>query len=233
MRKILIAIILLTVFKTEAQPSVLSVADSLYAYGNYTKAIQIYKTHNNPSEVYDKIAKAYLAIGNDGEALLNYDLSLKANPDNALIKYDYAKLLSRHQKLEEASVLLKELLNIDTKNPNYHYELGLVFELQSDTLAINSFKNAFDLDSTHQKAIYKIAEDYLVNRKHNLSLKYIDTGLRAYENNIELINLKALNYYWDEKYVESAKWFEKEIELGQSSQFIHEKLSFYFPLKYF
>ena len=226
MRKILIAIILLTVFKIEAQPSVLSVADSLYAYGNYTKAIQIYKTHNNPSEVYDKIAKAYLAIGNDGEALLNYNLSLKANPDNALVKYDYAKLLSRHQKLEEASVLLKELLNIDTKNPNYHYELGLVLELQSDTLAINSFKNAFDLDSTHQKAIYKIAEDYLVNRKHNLSLKYIDTGLRAYENNIELINLKALNYYWDEKYVEAAKWFEKEIELGQSSQFIHEKLSF-------
>ena len=58
---------------------------------------QIYKTYNQPSDVYDKIAKAYLAIGNDEEALRFYKLYLQANPNNALQKYDYAKLLYRHK----------------------------------------------------------------------------------------------------------------------------------------
>ncbi len=226
MRKTLIVILILTIFKTEAQSSVLAIADSLYAYGNYSKAINIYKTHSQPSEVYDKIAKAYLAIGNDDEALRNYELGLKANLDNTLLKYDYAKLLYRHKKLNDAAVLFNELVYLDYKNPNYHYELGVVLEQQQDTTAMNEFRTAFELDSTHQKAIYKIAEQFLVVRKHKQSLHYIDIGLQSYANNAELIKLKALNYYWDEKYNESAKWFETLIALGQSSQFIHEKLSF-------
>ena len=35
-----------------------------------------------------------------------------------------------------------------------------------------------------------------------------------------------MNYYWIADYKESAVWFEKLLALGESSQFIHEKLSF-------
>ena len=81
-------IILLVVIKTEAQTSVLNIADSLYLNGNYTKAIEAYKEYDNPKQVSDKIAKAYLALGNYDEALNNYKISIEANPESLLLKYE-------------------------------------------------------------------------------------------------------------------------------------------------
>lgn len=91
---------------------------------------------------------------------------------------------------------------------------------------MNRFQSAFQLDSTHQKAIHKIAKHLLDKRSDDASLKYINIGLESYVNNTELINLKALNYYWKQDYNAAAQWFEKLLDLGENSQFIHEKLSF-------
>ena len=215
----------LVFFKTEAQTSVLNVADSLYINGNYTKAIQQYKNYDNQGEVFDKIAKAYIAIGNYDEALNNYEASIEANPENTLIKYEYGKLLGVTKKYKEASIVYTNLVNVDDKNPNYHYELGLVLEQLKDSTAMNQFQFAYNLDETHQKAIYKIAKYYLQKRNHETVDKYADKGLETYPKNVELISLKAQNYYWQHDYREAIKWFEKLLELGESSEFIYEKLS--------
>ena len=224
--RFLIIIFAVVVFKTEAQTSVLNLADSLYATGNYSKAIDTYKSYEKPSEVQEKMATAYIALGNYDEALICYEKVLAAFPDDVLLKFDYAKFLSKLKKYNDASVLLEELIYTDYRNPNYQYELGTVLEAMNDSTAMNRYRAAYDLDNTHQKAIYKIAREFLVKRKHDASLKYIDNGLQSYANNVELISLKAQNYYWMEDYRESGKWFERLIELGESSQFIHEKLAY-------
>lgn len=89
-RSTLILLSILMFFKTEAQTSVLNFADSLYAKGNYSKAIEQYKLYNTPKEIYNKIAKSYMAIGNYDEALKNYEAYIIENPNDALIKFDYA-----------------------------------------------------------------------------------------------------------------------------------------------
>ena len=211
---------------TQAQDALLKRADSLYSHGNYSQAIEAFKTYEQQDQVYQKIAKAYMALGNYDAALKSYERALKAFPEDALIKYDYAKLLSRSKKLNDAEVLLNELVYLDYKNPNYHYELGLVLEKHGDSTALNRFHSAYDLDQTHQKAIYKIARYLLEKRNHDRSLQYINTGLESYANNAELISLKALNFYWKGDYKEASIWFEKLLHLGESSLFIHEKLSF-------
>lgn len=215
----------LIVLKTEAQNSVLKLADSLYLNGNYSKAIEHYKLHENQPDVFDKIAKAYMAIGNYEEALKNYEFSITSNPKDALSKYEYAKLLSRTKNYDEASKVFNELVYLDYKNPNYHYELGLVLEQLKDSTAMNRFRSAFDLDKTHQKAIYKIAKYFLQKRKHEAVDSYTDKGLESYPNNLELISLKAQNYYWKQDYKEAVNWFERLLELGETSEFIYEKLS--------
>jgi tetratricopeptide (TPR) repeat protein len=231
--KILVIIIVsIVVLKAEAQSSALQLGDSLYVNGNYTKAIEAYKQFKNQTNVYDKIAKAFMAIGNYHEALFHYEKSIEANPDNALIKYEYAKLLSKTKKHKEASGEFYKLIDIDYKNPNYHYELGLVLEKLKDSTAQNRFYSAFQLDKTHQKAIFKIAKYHLIKRNHEVVDRYIKTGLESYANNKELISLKAQNYYWQEDYENAAKWFEKLIALNESSQFIHEKLSFCYSRLY-
>ena len=106
----LIVIIIVFSIKTEAQTSVLNVADSLYATGNYSKAIERYKSHDMPSEVFEKIAKSYLALGNFGEALSNYAKALEARPTDVLLKFDYAKVLYNMKKYKESSLLFDQLI---------------------------------------------------------------------------------------------------------------------------
>ena len=103
--------------------------------------------------------------------------------------------------------------------------MGLVLEQLKDSTAKSCFRSTYSLDPTHQKAIYKIAKYYLQKRKYQLVNEYVDKGLEVYENNVKLISLKAQNYYWQQYYRKAAIWFEKLIELGESSEFIHKKLS--------
>ena len=213
------------IFKTEAQSSVLKLADSLFLYGNYSKAIETYQDYNKPSEVYSKLANCYIAIGNYDEAIKNYEYSIEVNPKDALLKYEYAKLLAKTKKDKEASKIFNDLVYTDYKNPNYHYELGLVLERLGDSTAQNRFYNAFQLDSTHQKSIYRLAKYNLQKGNNSLANKYIDIGLSSYKNNKELINLKAQNFYVRKQYEKAVIWFEKLISLNESSEFIHEKLS--------
>jgi len=200
-------------------------ADDFYANGNFAKAIEAYKAVDNLGEVYDKIAKAYIAIGNYGEGLGNYKKALDANPEDLLITYEYAKLLTSTNKYNEANQYFRSLIRKDSLNPNYHYELGVVLEKQKDTIALQEFKKTFDLDQTHQKTIFKIAKRHLIKRNFELAHQFIDKGLESYENNIELISLKAQTYYHQEYYTHSVVWFNKLIDLGEKSAFIHEKLS--------
>lgn len=216
---------LLIVFKTEAQTSVLNLADSLFAHGNYSKAIVQYKLYDNPPKVYQKIAKAYIAIGNYDEGLTYYQKAVETNPENTLLKYDFGKFLYRTKKFKKASEIFNQLVYKDYKNPNFHYELGLALEQLKDSTAQNRFYNTFQLDSTHQKAIYRIAKYHLKKGHNKLVDKYIDIGLSSYKNNKELISLKAQNYYVRHQYEKAVIWFEKLLELGESSAFIYEKLS--------
>lgn len=225
MNRIILIFLICTAFKTEAQTSVLNIADSLFAHGNYSKAILQYKTYNNQPEVYHKIAKAYIAIGNYDEALINYEKGVETNPENTLLKYDFGKFLYRSKKFKKASEVFNKLVYIDYKNPNFHYELGLALEQLKDSTAQNRFHSAFELDTTHQKAIFKIAKYHLKKGHNKTADKYIDIGLNSYKNNKELISLKAQNYYVRHQYEKAVVWFEKLLELGESSAFIYEKLS--------
>ncbi|MGC6429890.1 MAG: tetratricopeptide repeat protein [Jejuia sp.] len=212
-------------FKAEAQTSVLNIADSLFQNGNYSKAIQHYKSYNNQTEVYDKIAKAYSAIGNYDEALHFYKLGVNANSNNALVKYSYAKLLYKTKNFTEAANTFKDLIAIDNSNPNYHFELGLVLEKQKDSTARHKYRKTFTLDNSHQKAIFKIAKYHLIKRHHDSVHYYVDKGLKTYENNLELISLNAQNFYWQQEYEKAAIWFEKLLAMDETSEFIYEKLS--------
>ncbi|MUU78695.1 tetratricopeptide repeat protein [Winogradskyella endarachnes] len=200
-------------------------ADNFYSNGKFSKAIETYKSLEDLDNVYDDIAKAYIAIGNYEKALDFYQKAVEANKENLLIQYEYAKLLVRSKKYAEANELFSSLIKMDSVNPNYYYELGLVLEKQRDTLAIEQFNKTFNLDDTHQKAIFKIAKQHLIKRNFKEAHGFIDKGLENYENNVELISLKAQTYYHQEFYTHAVVWFNKLLDLGEKSEFIHEKLS--------
>jgi len=232
MRSRFLVLFVCCVYVVKAQTASLQLGDSLYMHGNYTKAIDAYNSYSIQDEVYHKIAKSYIALGNYDEALFNYENSLKVNPKDALTLFDYGKLLTRVKKHKEALDVFYRLIDIDYRNPNYHYESGLVLQHLKDSTSQNRFRNAFDLDSTHQKAIFQIAKYHLIKRQHSVVDKYVDIGLNSYANNKELIRLKSQNSYWKGDYEDAIIRFEKLIALNESSQFVHEKLSICYDRSY-
>lgn len=232
MNKILQILSFLICATIYAQYSDLEKADSLVALGNYSKAIALYQTHDNPVAVNYKIARAFEAIGNYAEAVKYYELAVNNNPNDVFIKYQFGKLLSRVKKYDQAKMVFKDLINSDHQNPNYQYELGLILEKTSDSLTIPTFQKVYQLDNNHQKAIFKIARHHLVKRRNDSVSFYMTQGLKTYPENVELISLKAQNYYWLQQYENAISWFEKLIALGESSQQIHEMLSFCYQQNY-
>ncbi|NQX84562.1 MAG: tetratricopeptide repeat protein [Flavobacteriaceae bacterium] len=226
MSRCLLVIIVILGIKAEAQSSALVKGDSLFARGYYTKAIEAYISHENSKKTNAKVAKAYIALANYDKALEYFEQQLKLLPNEELLMLDYAKLLSKLKQYERASEVWHQLIDIDYKNPNYHYQAGLVLEFLKDSAAENRFYSAYQLDSTHQKAIFKMAKIYLKKRNYYQVDYYVDKGLESYAYNKALISLKAQNYFLKKDYPNAAKWFEKLIARNESSLYIHEKLSF-------
>ncbi|EGV44584.1 tetratricopeptide repeat protein [Bizionia argentinensis JUB59] len=226
MNRLIVLVVILAFFKTEAQPSVLNIADSLYVNGNFSEAIKTYKLYGDMDDISSKLARSYQAIGNYDKALDHYQKGIKVFPDNALLKYEYAKLLSKTKNYQTASSVFKQLIALDSLHPNYHYELGLVYEKLGDSLMHSEYKKSFQLDSGHQKAIFKLAKRQIQIRNYDSTTYYLNVGLKTFENNGALINLKAQNYYFQKDYKKATIWFEKLLGLGEDSQFVHEKLSY-------
>ncbi|GGH35817.1 hypothetical protein IA57_07075 [Mangrovimonas yunxiaonensis] len=224
MIRIIFACILLCYVKTEAQTSVLTKADSLYALGNYNKAITLYKTQPPNAKTGSKIAAAYEALGHYDKALAYYKTSVQADSSKLLTRYKYAKLLAKTKKQTLAESEFKALISTDSLNPNYQYQLGLVYQQENDSLAMVAFKKAFKLDTTHQKAIFKIAKYHLVQRQPDSVAHYTNIGLSSYENNVELISLNAQNDYYKGDNHSAISGFEKLLELNEKTLFIYEKL---------
>ena len=207
-------------------------ADSLYTYGEYSKAIDAYKPFEEESDIAQKIAKAYIAIGNYDEALAYYEKAILTDKKNQLYKFEYAKLLLRVKQLENAKLVFEELSKTNKTNPNYQYELGNVKRVLGDSTFIENYEEAYKLDSKHLKAINKIGRFALAKRDYDTALKMADIGLAIYRKSKELTSLKAQTYYWQEDYFHAKEWFLKRLTLGEPTQFIYEKLSYCYERNY-
>ncbi|MFD2827912.1 tetratricopeptide repeat protein [Leeuwenhoekiella polynyae] len=242
MRSFYLVVFLVLASRAEAQNvSALAVGDSLYALGNYSKAIANYEQIKNKKEsVYLKLARAHQAKGTLDDALANYKLAATST-DEAIAMNEYGKLLITKRKFAAADSVFSELISVYNTNPDFYYQRGRAKELiprnikidatDSTTTAeenlypyIQDYKQAVALDSTHQKALGELAVFYLKRKDYKLVEKLAFKALESYPTNVEIISTLAQSYYhkgWNEEGIE---WFEKLLELGQDTQFIREKL---------
>ncbi|MGB3774273.1 MAG: tetratricopeptide repeat protein, partial [Leeuwenhoekiella sp.] len=242
MRRILILICLACFFKAEAQnPSALSIADSLYAVGNYSQAISNYQRISpKNSDIYHKIARANQAKGNLGDALINY-AEASSNSENTIARNEYGKLLITTSNYKAADSIFTLLIGAYKNNPNFYYQRGRAKMQLPDTLTsvnadsltientssfnyITDFEKAVALDSTHQKALYQTAKYYLQRKDYPLVERLCKKALESYPDNVEIISLLAQDNLARGFMRDAIPLFEKLLELGQNSQFIHEKL---------
>ncbi|WP_276168123.1 tetratricopeptide repeat protein [Zobellia alginiliquefaciens] len=225
--KTLVSVFLLVFCVTaEGQISNSKIADSLYATGNYIKAINYYAEEGSKSSGL-QIARAYNAIGNFEKAIAQYQNVLSKKTTLQIAKFELGKLFLKTNDFNNAESLFLELTKVANDNPEYHYYLGETFREQKNVeKSIVSYKNATATDSTHLRSLFQLGKYYVGQREKDSALTFIDRGLRFYENDVALINLKALTYYNNDEYVKASPYFERLLELGEHKEYIYEKLAY-------
>ncbi|MGB3151489.1 MAG: tetratricopeptide repeat protein [Maribacter sp.] len=226
MKRIVFYLTLLVVFEAEAQLSVSVVADSLYAMGNYSKAINFYSKEGSANASL-QIARSYNAIGNYEKAIVQYEAVVQENPNLQIASFELGKLLFKVKDFNEARKLFSKLVSNESGNPEYHYYLGEAFrELGQPVSSLVAFKNAVQIDSTHLRSLFQLGKYFTIKQERDNALRYVDTGLRFYENDVSLINLKALILYNDGQYEKAIPLFERVLELGERKEYVYEKLGY-------
>mgnify|MGYP001437729966 CR=1 FL=1 len=187
MNRIFFSKIFLYLFKAEAQTSAFQLADSLFAMGNYQKAIELYQksTPKISAATYQKIAQAYQATGNLSLAIRNYEEAIQQNQELVVAKSRLAKLYYQNSKYQLSDSLFRELIQHYPENPDFYYRLALVKEKLKDTTAIRDFKKVLEIDEHHQKALYELAKD---NSELQVVEKNINELLMTYDKSDELKN---------------------------------------------
>lgn len=227
MKRILfIFITVLITIKVGAQSSTLAVADSLYTFGNYSKAIKVYQAQENSSYTNTQIAKAYKALGNSKKAIINYEKALKLDSLNTLVLYDYGRLLYTTGKFKKSLGIFEKLKAKDTLNPNFHYQIGSVKEALGEETFIQSYRAAFQLDPQHQKSIYKLIKNYLEQQEFENAAGLMRLGLVNNSEDVKIIGYRAQLYYAKKESRNALLWFEKLINRKKATRYVYEKAAF-------
>ncbi|MRI00622.1 tetratricopeptide repeat protein [Kriegella sp. EG-1] len=227
MRKSLLIIFILLFVKVHSQTqSNSAIADSLYATGNYAKAINQYAANNTKTGSL-QIARAYNAIGNFDKAIGQYQSVVGQNPDLQIASFELGKLLVKTKAYDEARKLFANLVSKAKDNPEYYYYLGEVYaQLEQPASSLVAYKKAVENDSTHLRSIFKLAKYFVVKQEKNEALKYIAMGLNFNPDDVALINLKALTLFNDNAYDKAMPLFEKVLELGETKEYVYDKLAY-------
>ncbi|MFS4455997.1 tetratricopeptide repeat protein [Maribacter sp. 2304DJ31-5] len=224
--RIVFIVLLLFNLKAEAQNSTLIIADSLYATGNYIKAINTYaKVGSTQSGL--QIARAYNTMGNFEKSVLQYEGVMGKNPQMEIARFELGKLLLKINKHNKAQGLFMALIAKNPNNPEYHYQLGRTLQkMDSLDQSIPHYSKAVVIDSTHLRSHFQLAKYYLIKREKDSVMHYADMGLVFYPEDVSLINFKALGYFNNKEYTKSIPFFEKLLKLGEQKKYVYLKLGY-------
>lgn len=215
--------ILVVACKGTAQST--AVADSLYATGNYTQAINTYATVGNTASNL-QIARAYNAIGNYDKAIAQYEAVVTRDSDLRIARLELGKLYLKTKRYDDARKIFSKLVADDETNPEYFYYQGEAFrELEQFSSGLVAYKKAIKIDSTHLRSLFQLGKYFVVKQENLQALEYIEKGLAFYPNDVALINLKALAHYNNNDYESALPEFERLVALGETKEHIYTKLA--------
>lgn len=223
MKIVILSILLFNLIQIQAQSTI--TADSLYATGDYTKAINAYAKEGTPKAGL-QIARAYNAKGNFDKAIAQYEAVVEKTPALEIARFELGKLYLKKKQFDDARKRFTGLVAANKTNPEYLYHQGEAFrELGELPSSLVAYKKAIAIDSTHLRSLFQLAKFFVVSQENLQALPYIEQGLEYYPNDVSLLNLQALAHYNNNAYEQSILPFEKLLSLGEKKEHIYLKLA--------
>lgn len=193
--------------------------NQLLSQGKNEEAIQSYKRaiENNPnfSWPYARLAFIYYRNGDIENSKRLFKKGIMVNPEDYILKLDYANLLISESEFYEAFKILKELkrLNpIDAGVQVSHLMARIFFIRQEYKEAIPYYKEILEIESENQEIKKMLA---LCLLRANEPLEALKFYLKLEKSEPEAYDLKlniAMAYGTLEQYEQAKVYFEKAIE---------------------
>ncbi|SDR71836.1 Tetratricopeptide repeat-containing protein [Polaribacter sp. KT25b] len=212
MKNKILILLLFAIVKVEAQTSIFTVSDSLFAKGRYKLALQELDK-NTPSFLSNyKKAVIYESIDNFKKAaeFLEKAIGFK-DDDNTKLKL--AKNYQRLQILGKSIKIYEEILVKDSLNLVLKYQLGkLYLNTKVADKAVIIFKELIDNDITNANYSYYLALAYAIKKDRNRMINsFIDTFKK------DTLHIKAI--------ANLASSFKKLNDLDSTQLFVEKGLA--------
>lgn len=197
----------------------------------YDKAISAFQEvlQANPSDikaVYN-LAHAYDMSGQYDLAAPLYRKLISLNPKDTRAYHELLfRLFDKAGQYEEAIEIGQEIINQSPDNPNYYYNLGVIYYKKKDyENALEAYRKALSLNPNFDPAYYNIG---LVRFKQKEYLKAVEAFLRFIElkpdNPDAHYNIGA-GYLQIKKYDEAIEFLQRTIKLKPDYALAHYNLA--------
>ena len=219
-KKLLFIGLFLLILKTEAQTSVLKIADSILQTGNYKVALaELQKIENPPYEVLEKIAGIYQKVGNNSFAIKYYDKAFILNPSDK-IKEQLGRSYQFIGNSDKAIHIYNEVLQTNPDNLLLKYNLAKLHMSEKKVeKAIELFNELSEIDSLNANYQYQLGIAYEKLGQSGFT-NSVNSFLKAY--NIDSLHLKSIynlaKFYRKIKFKDSATLFiDKGLNINPKS----------------
>lgn len=211
-RKLLFAVICLTVLKTEAQSSVFNVVDSLLLQGKYQMALEMLEKENSKTQkVHERIGDIYYQVGDVSKAIAHFEKG-SALESTTTIQMKLAKAYNNVQRSKEAITIYENLVKEDSLN----------------LLALNSLGNLY-LAKTRPKSAEKVFRYLIKQDSLNPNYQYqLGRALNDKGRKFEMVDYFLKAYELDPKHTKSmyrlAKFYKAISKKDSTKLFIDKGL---------
>jgi tetratricopeptide (TPR) repeat protein len=163
--------------------------DTYFLHRDFPAAIRSYNNaaamHASP-EIFQKLGDAYLAVGNDDDALGNYQKSLLISPDDAAMHYSAGVILERKGDIDKAVGEFERCVSLDKNNGDAHRRLAEIYSLKGDLQkAITEYKQIIEKAPDNPVMQFRLAKVYLRVGSLNDAKKSLEMAVKLAPKNLE------------------------------------------------
>lgn len=186
--------------------------DALFLKRDYAAAIRAYSAaseqHTDLKFISQKLGDAYSAVGNDEEALKQYQQAIALMPKDIGTHYSMGVILERKGDLSGAIGEYERVVALDYNDSDAHRRLADIYTTKGDLeRAIAEYQSILFLKADNPVIHFKLAKVYLKTRKYDNAVKSLNAAIALDPKNVELKTEMAALKIRLHKYPEAEKQY--------------------------
>ncbi len=163
-------------------------------------------------EEYERLGDLYHGQGDLGKAFVQYEKSLKLNPDNSLVHYKKGLSLVIGRMNEDAILEFEKVLRKDPKHGLSHEGLGLAyFQMKKYNKAEASFRKAVELHPKLWRAHNFLGIIYDHKKRYQKAVHEYEAAIALKDDNELLYNNLGISYFLGGDYEKAIEAFSKAL----------------------